>query len=199
MQKANIKAQLSQQLEELKKAIAAFEQQDNHSADDTEHLLKQVEQLYRRLSVYQHSVKSSSTASELDVHLKIIQAVEKKEEAKIEVKPSEQETPQVKLEIPEIKEIPKQEVKEPPVEKQQETVTVNVKKVELGINDKYRVINELFGQQQAEFNAALQQLNSIETWSSAETYLNSLKSVYNWKNDDPLVKTFYSLVQKRFS
>ncbi|MFL5753435.1 MAG: hypothetical protein ACJ76F_08510 [Bacteroidia bacterium] len=197
MQRSAIKNQLSQQLEELKKEIAYYEQQDNHTPEDAERLLKQIEGIYRRLAVYQHSLKSSSTASELDVHLKIIQAVEKKEEAKVEVKIPREEK-QVRLEIPDAKEIPMEEKKKGPVEPSEETLTINVKKIELGINDKYRIINELFGQQTAEFNAALQQLNSIENWISAQTYMNSLKSVYDWKDEDPLVKTFYTLVQKRF-
>ena|ERR1700741_2957514 len=198
MQKSTIKAQLGHQLDDLKKAIASFEQQDNPGAEETEQLLKQAELLARKLAVYHHVLKNSAAASELDVHLKILQAVEKKEEAKIEVKIPKEEVKQVKMEIPETKEIPVEEKKIPVIEKQEENHIVNTKKVELGINDKYRIINELFGQQQIEFNAALQQLNAIETWISAQTYLNSLKSIYDWKDDDPLVKTFHSLVQKRF-
>jgi hypothetical protein len=74
-----------------------------------------------------------------------------------------------------------------------------IRKIELSINNKFRIANELFEQNQQEFQAAFQQLNSINTWEEALHYLESLKQIYKWKDENPLVKNFYALVQKRFS
>jgi hypothetical protein len=74
-----------------------------------------------------------------------------------------------------------------------------IKKIEFGINDKFRIINELFGQSQIEFNTAVEQLNSCVSIEESENYLNNLKIIYNWKSESQLVKTFFALNHKRFN
>jgi hypothetical protein len=74
-----------------------------------------------------------------------------------------------------------------------------IKKIEFGINDKFRIINELFGQSQIEFNTAIEQLNSCVSIEESENYLNNLKIIYNWKSESQLVKTFFALNLKRFN
>ena len=74
-----------------------------------------------------------------------------------------------------------------------------IKKIEFGINDKFRIINELFGQSQIEFNTAIEQLNSCVSIEESENYLNNLKIIYNWKSESQLVKTFFALNHKRFN
>jgi len=70
-----------------------------------------------------------------------------------------------------------------------------LRKIELSINNKFRISNELFNQSQPEFNAAFQQLNTINSLDEAMRYMESLKQVYSWKEENPLVKNFYALVQ----
>jgi hypothetical protein len=68
----------------------------------------------------------------------------------------------------------------------------------VGINDKFRFINELFVQNSSEYHIAVEQLSNLHTWHETEIYLNSLKSVYDWKDNNEVVKYFYSVVKKRF-
>jgi hypothetical protein len=72
------------------------------------------------------------------------------------------------------------------------------KKMEIGINDKFRIMNELFGQSQLEYTTALEQLNLCENLEESENYLNNLSVLYQWKQDAPLVKTLFAINHKRF-
>ena len=72
------------------------------------------------------------------------------------------------------------------------------KKMEIGINDKFRIMNELFGQSQLEYSTALEQLNLCENLEESENYLNNLSVLYQWKQDAPLVKTLFAINHKRF-
>jgi hypothetical protein len=74
----------------------------------------------------------------------------------------------------------------------------NIKKIEFSINDKFRIINELFGQSQIEFNTAIEQLNSCISLEESENYLHNLKIIYNWKINSPLVKVLFAINHKRF-
>src|SRR6185312_5108845 len=100
---------------------------------------------------------------------------------------------------PELKFEEKIEEKAPEIAPVLTEENLSLKKIEFSINDRFRVINELFAQSQHEFQAALQQLNSINTLDESLFYLNSLKPIYSWKDDNQLVKTLYNLVNKRFS
>ena len=68
----------------------------------------------------------------------------------------------------------------------------------IGLNDKFRFINELFSQNPAEYNIAIEQLSGLNTWAEADIYMNSLKSLYAWRDSQETVKQFYSIVKKRF-
>jgi len=72
------------------------------------------------------------------------------------------------------------------------------KKLNIGLNDKFRFINELFKKSDEEYRAAHEQLASLTTWYESELYLNSLKDVYEWKDTADTVKHFYSINKKRF-
>lgn len=70
--------------------------------------------------------------------------------------------------------------------------------ISVGINDKFRIINELFLQKAGEYSIAMEQLNSLTTWSDAENYLNSLRGIYNWNERSEVTLLFYALAKKRF-
>ncbi len=74
----------------------------------------------------------------------------------------------------------------------------DLKKLNIGLNDKFRFINELFKQNTSEYNIAFEQLNALKTWDESELYLNSLKELYLWKENSDNVKYFYSIAKKRF-
>ncbi|HEX7415043.1 MAG TPA: hypothetical protein VF411_13445, partial [Bacteroidia bacterium] len=78
------------------------------------------------------------------------------------------------------------------------TESIALKRIEFSINDRFRIINELFAQSQTEFQAAWQQINAITTLEESVFYLDSLKQIYDWKKESDLVKTIYALANKRF-
>jgi hypothetical protein len=183
MQREIILNQLKEAAARVKGYISQLEAENHFTRSEAEEFLTQVEKLYRNLSVYEHSLKDDEVASDLKVHLKIMQTVSNIESNVVAEKITEP-VQEVKQEIPE-------EIKKP-----EDTI---LKTIELSINNKFRIANELFAQSQIEFQAALQQLNTISSQEEAGRYLDSLKQVYNWKDENPLVKSFYALVQKRFS
>jgi hypothetical protein len=183
MQREIILNQLKEAAARVKGYISQLETENHFTHSEAAEFLVQVEKLYRNLSVYEHSLKDDELASDLKVHLKIMQTVNNIESSVVAEKITEA-VEEVKQEIPE-------EIKKPE--------GAILKTIELSINNKFRIANELFAQSQIEFQAALQQLNTISSPDEAGRYLDSLKQVYNWKDENPLVKSFYALVQKRFS
>ena len=98
----------------------------------------------------------------------------------------------------------KENAVEPVVEKVKPQLTethVNkeLPKIAININDKFRFINELFAANANEYNIAIEQINSVITIHEMNNYLNGLKSIYGWKDDNEVVKNLYTLSQKRFS
>jgi hypothetical protein len=74
----------------------------------------------------------------------------------------------------------------------------SIKPIIIGLNDKFRFINDLFVKKADEYNLAIEQLNNLKTHYDCEIYLNSLKKIYAWNDDNEVVNLFYALVKKRF-
>jgi hypothetical protein len=184
MQREFILSQMKEASAKIKEHIRQLEAESHFTHAEAEEFLRQVEKLYRHLSVYEHSLKNNEIAGDLHVHLKIMQSVS----------PTETGDTVEKTEEP-----AKEEVKPTVAEEIKASEGPLPRAIELSINNKFRIANELFTQNQSEFQAALQQLNSISSQEEAARYLDSLKQVYNWKDENPLVKSFYALVYKRFA
>ncbi len=182
MQRDILIQQLKEEAKKVEQHLLQLGHEEPFTRAEADRFLNDVEKLYRNLAVYAHMLKNQG---DLQVHLKIMQSV-----PHIETPP-----------VPEKKEEPVQLTIE---EKVEEIITVagkedpNLKRIEFSINDRFRIINELFEQSQTEFLAALQQINSITTLEESIFYLDSLKEVYGWKPNSDLVKTIYTLVNKRF-
>jgi hypothetical protein len=207
MQKKVIAEKLREQAEKLQKLLPLLSSPENLQSKETENILLETEQLSRILAAYKFIGEHKELFSDLNVHLKIMENINKQDEVrtvtentetKEEIKPVV--TPEPKKEVAAEKKPEPQKTAEPvhKEEKVGENKIITRKKIEFGINDKYRMINELFHQSNPEFTAALEQLNMTETAEDAEHYLDSLKSLYSWKTEHPLVKMLYSLTQKRF-
>ncbi|HEY1040091.1 MAG TPA: hypothetical protein VGF30_11830 [Bacteroidia bacterium] len=208
MQKKVIVEKMKDQLQKLDHLLKEFSAAENHTVAEIEQVLKETEQLSRVLSAYRFIAEHKEISNDINVHMKIMDVVSKQEETKIELK--EQAKPiepavkpvekvEEKVIVEEKKTVPESaEIKR--TEDAIETPKSNsaLKKIEFGLNDKYRIINELFHQNQAEFTTAIGQLNMTHSWEDAQNYLDSLKGLYNWKSDAPLVKTLYTICQKRF-
>lgn len=69
----------------------------------------------------------------------------------------------------------------------------------IGINDKFRFINELFQGNAKEYAAVIEQLNAIQSPDEAEAFLNSIRAIYEWKDDNAAVEEFVETVQRRYA
>ncbi len=67
----------------------------------------------------------------------------------------------------------------------------------IGINDKFQFISELFEGNENEYNAALNQLNTYPSYSEAEAFLNSIRGIYKWKDDNAFADKFLKMVRKK--
>ena len=180
MQKEAVLAHIKEEAEKAKKYFQQLESDEHLTAGEVHELLNHVEKLYRNLAVYAYCMRSHELTGDLAVHLKIMQAVSDENNVAAET-------------AVELAEEGADGKSSDPLKE-----TIMLRKIELSINNKFRIANELFNQNQLEFNAAFHQLNSINTFEEAMRYMESLKQVYKWKDDNPLVKNFYALVQKRF-
>lgn len=160
------------------------------SVEDCEVLQKQISILQENIAVYKYHKQSKEISPSFNIHAKLSEKTEI-EEKKAEIVQEIKET--VKLEKEEKVEIKQSapEVKEVEIQKPRRALVI-------GLNDKFRFINELFSQNAAEYNIALEQLNNLVSWHETEIYLNSLKNVYGWRDNTDAIKYFYSLAKKRF-
>jgi len=173
------------------------------TVDECDKLQAQLSKLQEDIIIYRYLRLNKELSPSFNLHSKISEVIvpaEKpvvtepvaKVEPKVEVK-EELKTP----EAPPIKEELKEAILESMQSKPEPEIVL--KPITVAINDKFRFINELFAQNGAEYNIAVEQLNSLRTWHDAEVYLNSLRNLYNWKQDGEIVKHFYQIVKKRFA
>ena len=91
-------------------------------------------------------------------------------------------------------------IETPQIKEEQPIITTNTaKKLEVNLNDKFRFINELFKQNQLEYTIAIEQINTIDSWAEINQYLNSLKNIYGWNEENEAVKRIFLLAKGRFN
>jgi hypothetical protein len=71
-------------------------------------------------------------------------------------------------------------------------------KVAVGLNDKFRFINDLFHGNSTEYHIALNQINTCNGFEEADIYITNIRDIYQWKDDNEVVAIFLDLVQRRF-
>jgi len=159
------------------------------SVDTCEKLQQQLNSLQENLAVYKYNKINKEISPSFSIHAKVSEKElpkETMEELKKEIKVTIHEE--------------RPEILQPKIEPK--TEEVNESKIILpmliGINDKFRFINELFKQNNSEYSIALEQLNALKSWNDAEIYLNSLKTLYQWKENSEVANLFFSLAKKRF-
>lgn len=157
------------------------------SVSDCDKLLTQLQQIQEQLAVYKWHKQNKELSPSFNIHAKVSDA-----EIKISTPPA------AETREPEKSKAEPKEVKAPDPVHVTSTPTKMKPPLMVGINDKFRFINELFSQNSSEYSVALEQINNLANWSEAELYLNSLKNIYGWKENNEVVKYFYSLVKKRF-
>ncbi len=206
--------QLISKLSYLKTSIERFEKHNPPSTAYAEELYKALNDANKLTSAYVILKEQKDVSPDLNLHLKLMNV-----ESSSAALDTNNETIQVKTEK-EIQTITPIEIKEPIVEPiiqikkaepvlekitiaTEKTLENNTKndfpKFTININDKFRIINELFLGNSTEYNMAIEQLNSLNSPTEATVYLRELKSIYNWKDESEMVKKITDLVQKRFA
>lgn len=161
------------------------------SVESCETLQEQLNKLHENIAVYKYKKINNEISPSFNIHAKVSETTivsEKITEVQTEKTPEPTEDKvQEKIEIVDIK----TEVLE--------TENKSFSPISIGINDKFRFINELFKQNGSEYGIALEQLNSLKSWNETETYLISLKNLYNWNETNDVVKYFFSIAKKRYN
>ncbi|MFN8238274.1 MAG: hypothetical protein U0T77_08900 [Chitinophagales bacterium] len=70
----------------------------------------------------------------------------------------------------------------------------------IALNDKFIFVRELFGNQFAEYEKGLKQIDALSSFSAAENFCkDNLWNKFNWNNKTTAVERFMDLLQKRFN
>jgi hypothetical protein len=172
---------IQEQINELAPTLELFvEESIQPSVKDCETLQTLLTKLQENLAVYKYHKMEREISPSFNIHAKVSENTKKE----TEVNPTVNESNSVN------------EYKDE--EKPGINIPVNHPPLSFGINDKFRFVNELFKQNMAEYNIVVEQLNSMNSWQDSETYLNSLRPIYNWKENSEVLNIFFSQVKKRF-
>ncbi len=165
------------------------------SVDECIKLQKQLCDIQEQLAIYKFQKSDKEISPSFHIHAKVSEveqnSTEFKNNASEKIKVQETQTANLSDMSIEEKEIVMDSIK-------QESKSTSLKFLTVAINDKFRFINELFLHNAAEYNIAVEQINNLSDWNECELYLNSLKSLYNWREQSETVKQFFAVVKKRF-
>lgn len=203
MQTKIILSKVLSNLNELKKQINEFEAVENPELEQSEKLHQCINEANKLVAAYCVLSNHKAVSPQVDIHLKVMSAVNTIQEAQTSV-----ETQAQKLTEP-IKEIlvtTEEKIAEPKTEPTATTETpINtvlaekeLPKITININDKFRFINELFKTNSNEYNIAIEQLNACKKLEESKTYLNNLHNIYQWNENNEMVKKIHSIIEKRF-
>ncbi|MDZ4665817.1 MAG: hypothetical protein SGJ15_13140 [Bacteroidota bacterium] len=156
------------------------------SSTDCENLQRQLFDLQGKLSVYKHLKTTTEISPSFGIHSKVSEASFVKEEIKV--------TEDLKESTPEVLKASSYDTLTNEYKNEG-----NHKKLEISLNQKFQFINELFQQNATEYGLAIDQLNNCANGADAESYLLSLKSVYDWKDQNDTYKRLRELCKHRFA
>lgn len=205
MQTDILQKQLHSSLQELKTAIEKFEKHPSPSTQYAEQLHSAIHHTNKLVSAYLVLKEHKDVSPDINLHMKLMNMPTAEEKAAIiePIKESIVVEPVSAIVKEEVK--PVEVIKEPIVEKVAvhaevvKPVANELPKIAISINDKFRFINELFASNATEYNIAIEQINAVSSLNELNNYLKGLTSIYMWKDDNEVVKTLFSLAQKRFS
>ncbi len=75
---------------------------------------------------------------------------------------------------------------------------VNDLKTAIGLNDKFLLVNELFGGSMEKYTKSIDNLNDLKTLNGAMIYLNELKVELQWNSSNEAYKKLWTLVAQKF-
>lgn len=211
MQTDILQKQLQTSLQELKTAIDKFEKHPSPSTQYAEQLHTAIHQANKLVSAFLVLKEHKDVSPDLNLHLKLMNVPTPEEKTAI-IEPIKEQVIESAPVVVKEEAKPIEEIKAPVIEKVVEPIVERIQpqvietpvakelpKIAININDKFRFINELFAANATEYNIAIEQINAVTNLSELNNYLNGLKSIYEWKDDNEVVKNLYALAQKRFS
>ncbi len=68
----------------------------------------------------------------------------------------------------------------------------------IGINDKFLLLNELFGGSMEKYNKCIRALNNFSTLLGAKTYMDEMQVEFQWDCESEAYKKLSDLVERRF-
>ncbi len=194
--------QVYSSLSELKTAIEKFEKHASPSTQYSENLYKALNDCNKLVSAYLVIKEQKDVAPDLNLHLKLMNVPKPQEEQVIvDVKPNTPATEPVAEPIIEIDPVITEVIES------NKTISAQTNPIKdktypplaININDKFRMINDLFSGNANEYNIAVEQINTVNTLEDAMIYIKGLKEIYMWKEDHEMVVKIITLTQKRFS
>jgi hypothetical protein len=156
-------------------------------------LQQQLFEIQESLAVYKNNKLNKEISPSFNIHSKVSEA-----NSTLETSEILEENPISEKAFLETNESITPEMKEMIAETIQTESKSFLRPLSIAINDKFRFMNELFSHNHSEYNIAIEQINNLKTWQDCESYLESLKSLYNWKDNNETIKQFYTLVKKRY-
>lgn len=169
---------------DVKSLLLDIDENIRPSVKEIEELQAKVNVLVEQMAVYKYVETEKEIAPNLNLHMKVMEKVAQKEDVVFASK--------------EVEMAEKISHAETTIEAVRVEMPPSVKKMEFSLNDKFRIINELFKQSSTEFNLAIEQLNTFANAENSRVYLDELKRLYGWKDDHEMVVKMYQLNQKRF-
>lgn len=183
-------------------------------------LLVAMEILYKKMVVFDHvcSLESSRlnssvpsaigeqideniTSAEIIIEKEIVEPVPEIIESETIVTIKEEEVPIAEvIDEPVFTPVPLETKIEPLPTKKEEPKSVVLPDIKsnIGINDKFQFIADLFQNNSEKYEAAIKQLNSFNTKDSSLLFVEELRQQYNWKEDDSTAQQLTNIVTRRF-
>ena len=170
---------------EVKSILIELDENIHPSVDDIEKLGEKINVLNEQIAIYKFLKGQTELSPSLNLHLKVMEKTTGKEEEEIKSAQAISQNEILAFNASQPGEI-------------KSGSNQNVKKLELNLNDKFRMINELFNTSSTEYNLAMDQINSMPDLEKSIAYLNELKNLYRWKEDHEMVIQLYKINLKRF-
>lgn len=205
---------LREQIEELKNELQNFSDPTVHpTVADADNLQQRLHALLESTSVFKFQKGNSEISPSFNLHAKVSAKAESLPITTTDAAPGSTSTkvqePESVKPVEPAPSLKHNEVIEPTTAAAESTTIKpepavstpqqkNLAALTVGLNDKFRFINELFLQNAAEYNIVLEQINTLQTWTDAEIYISSLKNVYGWKESHETFKYFCSVVRRRY-
>lgn len=202
MDKSTIRNEIKALANSIKTQAEAFGEEISKTELDS--MMKTIGQLHKKCSVLEHmNTPEEAEQPKQEPEAKVI--ITPAPEPKAEEKPAEPiVTPAPEVKAPErepiippaapVTEEPKKEEMPAPVASKKE-----LKKMAIGINDKFQFTKELFGGDAKKYSEAIEKLNMLSIAAEADLYFKSLVELNSWDEESETVQHLQKLMVKRFA